>query len=174
MESEDGDYAEIVAEVMRKFERVVMEREEAQRAIERVVERVGRFNGDKVPFYLEAYNAEMEAQEVDAALRLEFFGRVATPRIYAEVKELAEALYSWEVFGEALWQTYGDPPRSRNRRNFDHWVASAKTHHGAVKAFQEFGRRFARLPVREQRLVGADKVLLFVRSIDRAERRNRA
>ena len=103
MESENGDYVEIVAEVMRKFERVVMEREEAQRATERVVERVGRFNGDKVPFYMEAYNAEMEAQEIDAALRLGSFCRVATPRIYAEVKELAEALYSWEVFGEALW-----------------------------------------------------------------------
>ena len=37
-------------------------------------------------------------------------------------------------------------------------------------AFRKFQRRFARLPEWEQRLVGADKVLLFVRSIDRAER----
>ena len=50
MESKDDDFVEMVAEV-------VMRREAAQRAIERVVERVGRFNGDKVPFYLEAYNA---------------------------------------------------------------------------------------------------------------------
>ena len=41
---------------------------------------------------------------------------------------------------------------------------------GATKAFKEFERRFTRLPEREQRSVGADKVLLFVRSIDRAER----
>ena len=114
MESGDEDSAEMVAKVMRKLERAVLEREEAQRAIERVVERVGRFNGDKVPFYMEAYNAEMEEKGVNAALRLEFFCRVTTPRVYAQVKELAEALYSWEVFGEALWQTYGDPPRSRN------------------------------------------------------------
>ena len=45
----------------------------------------------------------------------------------------------------------------------------AKTHRGAMKAFKEFERRFARLPEREQRLMGADKVLLFVRSIDQAE-----
>jgi hypothetical protein len=112
----------------------------------------------------------MEAQVVDAVLRLEFFCRVVTPRIYAEVKELAEALYSWEAFGEALWQAYSEPPRSRNRRTFDQWVASAKTHQGAAKALQEFERRFAQLPEREQRLVGTDKIMLFVRSIDQAER----
>ena len=67
-------------------------------------------------------------------------------------------------------QKYGGPPKSRNRHDFDQWVASAKTHRGAAKAFQEFGRRFARPPEREERLVGADKVLLFVRSFDLAER----
>ena len=39
-----------------------------------------------------------------------------------------------------------------------------------MKAFKEFERRFTRLPEWEQRLVGKDKVLLFVRSIDQAER----
>jgi hypothetical protein len=61
---------------------------------------------------MEAYNAEMEAQVIDAALSLESFCQVATPRTYAEMNELAEALYSWEAFGEALWRAYGDPPRS--------------------------------------------------------------
>jgi hypothetical protein len=50
--------------------------------------------------YVEAYNA---------ALGLEFFRRVTTPRTHAEAKELAEALCSWEAFGEALWRAYGDP-----------------------------------------------------------------
>ena len=50
-------------------------------------------------------------------------------------------------------------------------VASAKTHRGATTAFQEFMGRFARFPKRKQRLVGVNKVLLFVRSIDRAERK---
>jgi hypothetical protein len=103
-------------------------------------------------------------------LRLEFFRRVTTPRIYGEVKELAEALYSWEAFGEALWRAYGDPPESRNRRIFDRRVTSARIRRGAAKTFEEFGRRFARLLEREQRLVGADEVRLFVRSIDQANR----
>ena len=119
---------------------------------------------------MEAYNEEMDIRGVDNALRLEFFCRIAAPRIYAEVRELGEAHSSWEAFERALWRAYGEPPRSWNRRGFDQWVASAKTHSGVTKAFQDFGRRFTRLPEREQRLVGADKVLLFVRSIDRAER----
>ena len=39
-----------------------------------------------------------------------------------------------------------------------------------MKAFKEFERRFTQLPEREQRSVGVDKVLLFVRLINRAER----
>jgi hypothetical protein len=59
---------------------------------------------------VEAYNAKMEAQEVDAALRLELFRQGATPRIDTEVKELAEALSSREAFGEALRQICGNVP----------------------------------------------------------------
>ena len=119
--------------------------------------------------YMEAYNAEMEVQSVNEALRLEFFYRVATPRIHKEVKELGETHSSWETFEEALWRAYEEPPRSRNWRDFDQWVASAKTHRGANKAFLEFRRRFVRVLKREQRLVGMDKFLLFVRSIDHAK-----
>ena len=38
------------------------------------------------------------------------------------------------------------------------------------QAFLEFDHRFARLSEWEQRLVGEDKVLMLVRSIDRKER----
>ena len=70
--------------------------------VECVVERVGRFNGDDVPSYMQAYNEEMNAGDVDDALRLEFFCWIAAPRVHAEVKELGEALISWEAFEEAL------------------------------------------------------------------------
>ena len=169
MESEDDDSAEMVAEVVLEFGGAVMRREAAQRAIERVVERVSRFNGNKVPFYLEAYNAEMEAEVVDATLRMEFFCRVVAVWMHAEVKALREAHSSWEAFEEALRQAYGEPPKGWNRRDFDQWISATNTHRGAMKAFKEFKRHFARLPEREQRLLGADKVLLFVRPIERVE-----
>ena len=50
----------MVAEVVMEFRRVTMRQEAVQWAIEQVVERVGHFNGNKVPFYLEVYNTEME------------------------------------------------------------------------------------------------------------------
>ena len=59
-----------------------------------MVERVGYFNGDDVPSYMQAYNEEMDARGVKEALRLDFFCRIAAPRIHAEVKELGEALNS--------------------------------------------------------------------------------
>ena len=49
-------------------------------------------------------------------------------------------------------------------------MASEKTYQSATQAFLEFEHRFARLSDQEQRLVGEDKVLMFVRSIDRKER----
>ena len=76
-----------------------------QQVVECVAKRVGRFNGEKVPFFMEAYNEEMDVRDVDDALRLEFFFWIAAPRIYVEVKELGEALSSWEAFEEVLWQT---------------------------------------------------------------------
>ena len=119
MEMDEGSFTELFVEAVREFGRATTRREVAQRAIECVVERVGRFNGDDVPFYMQAYNEEMNARDVDEALRLEFFCRVAVPRVHAEVKELGEDLISWEAFEEALWQKYGEPPKSRNRCDFD-------------------------------------------------------
>ena len=100
---EDG-CMELFVEAVREFGRATTRREVAQRAVECVVERVGRFNGDDVPSYMQAYNEEMDAQGVEDALRLEFFCRIAAPRIHAKVKELGEALNSWEAFEEELWQ----------------------------------------------------------------------
>ena len=76
---------------------------------------------------MEAYNVEMDVRGVNDALRLEFFCRVANPRIQA-VKKLGEAHSSWETFEKALSWAYSEQPRSRNRRDFDKWVALAKTH----------------------------------------------
>ena len=140
MELEEDDFTQLFVEAVREFGRATTRREAAQQAAECVAERVGRFNGDKVPFYMEAYNEEMDVRGVNDALRLNFFCRIVAPRIYTEVKELGEAHSLWEVFEDALWRAYNKPSKSRNRRDFDPWVASAKTHRGATKAFQEFGQ----------------------------------
>ena len=60
--------------------------------------------------------------------------------------------------------------KGRGQGEFEQWVASAKIHQTATQAFLEFERHFAQLSKREKRLVGVDKVLMLVRSIDRKER----
>ena len=107
---EEDEFAQLFVEAVREFGRATTRREVAQRAVKCVAERVSCFNGDDVPSYMQAYNGEMDAQGVEDALRLEFFCRIATPWIHAKVKELGEALNSWEAFEEALWQAYGEPP----------------------------------------------------------------
>ena len=73
MELEDDDFMQIVSEVVREFGQVTTKREATQPTVECMVKRVVLFNGNKVPFYLEAYNAEMGVRSVNDALRLTFF-----------------------------------------------------------------------------------------------------
>jgi hypothetical protein len=61
MENFDFDFEEVAAKVMMEAERRMVRRDTAQQAVERVVGRAGRFNGDDVPRFLEAYNGEMDA-----------------------------------------------------------------------------------------------------------------
>ena len=64
---------------------------------------------------------------------------------------------------------YKEPKRCK-LYEFDQWLSSLKTHQSAMHAFVEFECRFAQLSERDQRLVGVEKVLMFVKSIDRKER----
>jgi hypothetical protein len=58
-----------------------------------------------------------------------------------------------------------------NLYEFDQWVSSLKTHQNVMHAFVEFKCRFAQLSEQDQRLAGVEKVLMFVKSIDRKERK---
>ena len=81
MELDEDSFAELFVEVVREFGRATTRREVAQRVVESVVERIGRFNGDDVPSYMQAYNEEMDARGIDDVLRLEFFCWIAAPRV---------------------------------------------------------------------------------------------
>ena len=162
---------EAMTKRMMEFLREGKRRNEAQQVVERVVERMSYFNGAEVHNFLEVYNGEMDSRGVDEAMRREYFFRVVAQPILKDVKKLLEAHDSWVTFEKALLEAYVyKRPKGRDRRDFDEWVASTKTHQGAMQAFLDFESRFSQLSEREQRLVGVDKVLMFVKSIDRRER----
>ena len=52
------------------------------------------------------------------------------------------------------------------RREFDLWVSSAKAPQIAMEALREFDLQFSQLSVRDQESVGADKVPLFLKSVN--------
>ena len=53
-----------------------------------------------------------------------------------------------------------------DRREFDLWVSSVKAPRSAMEAFREFNYQFSQLSSRDQESVGADKVPLFLKSIN--------
>ena len=59
-----------------------------------------------------------------------------------------------------------DEACENDRREFGLWVASVKAPRSAMEAFREFDHRFSQLSDRDQESVGADKVLLFLKSVN--------
>ena len=138
---DDEHLMEAMSKMMMEFLREEKRRKESQQAVERVVERVGYFNGSKVQNFLKVYNEEMDSRDVDKAMRLVYFCRVVAQPIFKNVKELLEAHDSWATFEMALLKAYGyERTKGRGRHEFDQWVASTKTHQGAMQAFVDFKR----------------------------------
>ena len=160
--------------MMMMFERMLQEQRamsEITAAVKRLVQRNGQFNGNDVSSYLRDYKAEMMRCRIPEGLQVISFNRVATDELQERIHKIQQQNSTWGSFEEALREAY-DYKRSKgqDRREFDEWVASEKTHRSATQSFLEFEHRFAQLSKREQRSVGEDKVLMFVRSINRKER----
>ena len=107
---------------------------------------------------------------ISERLQVISFNRVAMDELQESIHKIRQQNPTWGSFEEALREAYDyERPKEQDRREFDEWVTSENTHQSATQAFLEFEHRFARLLERE-RLVGEDKLLMFVRSIDRKER----
>ena len=61
MELEEDGFAQLFVEAVREFRRAATRREAAQQAVDCMVERVDRFNGERVPFLMQAYIEEMDS-----------------------------------------------------------------------------------------------------------------
>ena len=89
---DSGYLMEAMSKRMTEFLREGKRRNEAQQAVERVVEQVSYFNGTEVQSFLEVYNGEMDLRGVDKAMRLEYFCQVVDQPIFKDVKELLELM----------------------------------------------------------------------------------
>ena len=145
--------------MMMMFERMLQEQRvmsEITGAVKRLVQRNGQFNGNDVSRYLRDYKAEMIRCGIPEGLQVTSFNRVATDELQERIHKIRQQNSTWGSFEEALREAY-DYKRSKgqDRRKFDEWVASEKTHRSATQAFLEFEHRLARLSEWELRLVPA-------------------
>ena len=160
--------------MMMMFERMLQEQQEMLEitmVVQELAQRNGQFNGKDVSRYLWGYKAEMLQYGISKRLEVRSFNRVATDELQERIHGIQQQNPIWGSFEEALQEAYDyKRPKGRIQREFDQWVASAKIHQSATQAFLEFERCFPQLSERVQGLVGLDKVLRLVRSIDRKER----
>ena len=132
-----------------------------------VVQRNEQFNGKDVSHYIRDYKMVMLQYGISERLQVISFNRVATDEFKERIHGRQQQNSMWGSFEEALQEAYDCKRlKGRGRGKSELWVSLVKTHQSAKQAFLEFEHHFAQLSEREQRLVGMDQFLMFVRSID--------
>ena len=77
------------------------------RAIESIVNTIGRFGGKNATSYLEAYQAEMIMRDIPEDKRLSGFPRLVTPSIHMEVLKVQAGCQTLEDFERRFLEKYG-------------------------------------------------------------------
>jgi hypothetical protein len=88
---------------------------------------------------------------------------VATDELQASIHEIQQQNPRWEAFEEKLKTVFavGDSSKA-TRRGFEDWVESLNKGLKVADVFFAFETRFGRLFVRDQALLGPDKVVMFI------------
>jgi hypothetical protein len=155
------------------FERMLQEQRaqsEAASAVEWIVKRNGEFNGKDVSRYLRDYKAQMLRCGISEGYQVIAFNRVATDRLQASLRELPQHP-TWPAFEAAMKTAYAMEDSSKpTRRGFEDWVDTPNKGLKVIEVFSEFEDRFGMLWTRDQVLLVADKVVLFLRAVDVRDR----
>ena len=102
--------------------------------------------------------------------KLRYFSRVVSSMLHTQIIELLEAYISWDIFRIALLKEFEvEDVIGTSRYEFDKWVALKKPYKSALASFQDLECQFSRLLESGKRLVGVDKVLMFLRYANRNE-----
>jgi hypothetical protein len=159
-----------VIKMLDLFERMLQEQRaqsEAASVVERIVERRGEFNGKDVSRYLQDYRAHMLRCGISEGYQVSAFNRVATDRLQASLRELQQQHPTWPAFEAAMKTAYAMEDSSKATwRGFEDWVAVPNKGLNVLEVFSEFEDRFGMLSARDQALLVADKVVLFLRAVD--------
>ena len=123
---------EAMSTMMMMFERMLQEQRamsEITTVVKLLVQRNRQFNGKGVSRYLRDYKAEMMRCGISERLQVISFNRVAMDELQESIHKIRQQNPTWGSFEEALREAYDyERSKGRDRREFDEWVASEKTH----------------------------------------------
>ena len=143
-----------------------------EKALERVVEIEGRFDGRNITKFLDAYKREMNQMDVSEARQISSFKRVVTNNIQRRVIELQEGRTTWSDFEKVILAEFATEDLSRMTRHvLMKWIEKKNKKMSASRVYNEFDQMFNRLPTADQVLLEEDKSLYFLKAVDMKDRR---
>ena len=143
-----------------------------EKAVDRVVELEGQFDGRNITKFLDAYKREMNQRDVSEARQITSFKRVVANNIQRRVIELQEGKTTWSEFEKAILAEFATEDLSRMTRHaLMKWIEKKNKKMSASRVYDEFDQMFRRLPATDQVLLEEDKTLYFLKAVDIKDRR---
>ena len=141
--SKARDSSDNLAQAMtRMIDQILQERDNVtslDKAIERIVDAIGCFNGKEVTQYLKIYKTEMCKKGISQARLVTSSSRVATSSLYSQVLEIQVASQDWRTFEQALLEEYGFYDSSWiMKKDLMDWVESFNKKLSTSGTFHEF------------------------------------
>ena len=165
-----------VKSMLMMFERMLQEQRtmtELGAAIDRLIQNNGQFDGRDVSHYMRDYKAEMVRCGVSEALRISTFSRIATDDLQEKIQELRKANTTWATFERAVLNAFAmDDSTKETRRGFEEWVDLPHKGMKVLDVLCEFESKFNRLSTRDQTVLQAEKVIMFLRAVDIRDRKD--
>ena len=143
-------------------------------AVQTVIERISKFNGEDVTRFLEVYEYEMASRGATGVQMVSHINRVCTLDVRARVTELSERFHEdWVGFRQALLDEYMLDDQTRmTKKSFLEWTEKGGKGLSVSELLREFEKRYNELSVKDRELLQSEKVDLFVRAADKSFRKD--
>ena len=143
-----------------------------EKAVDRVVELEGQFDGRNVTKFLDTYRREMNQRDVSEARQIASFKRVVANNVQRRVIELQEGKTTWSEFEKTILAEFATEDSTRMTRHaLMKWIEKKNKKMSASRVYDEFDQMFSRLPNTDQVLLEEDKTLYFLKAVDMKDRR---
>jgi hypothetical protein len=142
---------------------------QSTKALQAVVNKLGKFDGRNITKYLRVYVCEMEVHRISEGGMISSFELAVVPEIRGRVKELyTNDMHAWSEYAQLLKEEFFDDDADRiTKRSFLSWIEeqSGKSM-SPHELLREFDKRYSQLSSTEKLLVDTQKTELFLQAAD--------